>query len=616
MELQRKYPIGAEVLKDGGVHFRVWAPECQHVSVCINNNQNTEYQIFELFNEKNGYFSRQVHAADEGMLYKYLLDKEKLLPDPASFFQPSGPLGFSQVVRFDNYRWNNNFDTLPSRKVIYEMHIGTFTNDGTFRSACNYLEELSRFGITFIELMPVAEFNGNFGWGYDGVQQFAPYHVYGTPDDFRYFIDSAHQYGIGILLDVVYNHFGREGSYFQEFSKQYFSTKYKNEWGKALNFDQELSGPVREYFITNAKFWASEYNIDGFRFDATQQIFDQSPVYLIKEIIQTIQSHFQKKQFFFTAENETQNTWLYRECGIESLWNEDFHRTATVALTGHNEAYFSDYKGTPQEIISCLKYGFLFQGQYCSWQNKSRGFPSRSLSSSHFIHYIQNHDQVANTLRGCRIHKQTTPSLYRCFSALLLLGPQVPLLFQGQEFACDNPFYYFADHPERAEAITNGRRKFLSQFQSIKNAHGPLVPPPYTEEAFQMSKIDPSKRTLSNPVYTMYSDLLKIRHSDPIFTKNGSKSVDGAVLDENIFCIRYAGTNGIDDRLLLCNLGIDTLLSSLPEPLLAPPEEHGWKQIWYSENPLYGGHGAEELVPDGGYHLMGKTVYYLTVQKR
>jgi len=549
-------------------------------------------------------------------MYKFLLNNEKMLPDPASFYQPSGPLGFSQIINLNTFKWNNGFNTLPSRKVIYEMHIGTFTPEGTYQSACKYLEQLSEMGITILELMPVAEFNGSFGWGYDGVQQFAPFHLYGTPDDFRMFIDTAHQHGLGVILDVVYNHLGSEASFFKDFSKDYFSTKYNNEWGKALNFDQENCLPVREYFITNALFWISEYHIDGFRFDATQQMFDNSPVHIIKEIVQIIQTSFPQKQFFFTAENESQNAGELQNHGIDAIWNEDFHRCVTVAITSRNEAYFSDYKGRPQELLACIKYGFLFQGQYCAWQKKPRGSPALSMNRSNFINYIQNHDQVANTLKGVRISQISSPSAYRCFSALLLLSPQVPLIFQGQEFCCTSPFYYFSDNPQRAERITNGRKQFLSQFESIKNADGPLTPLPYTPEAFYSSKIDPLRRTRSDPLFAMYSDLLKIRHSDHVFSKNGLKFIDGSIISEDLFCIRYCGNSDNEDRLILCNLGIDNTLPSIPEPLIAPPEGYSWKLTWCSENTLYGGNSFQEPMRDGQFHLAGKTLYYFATENR
>jgi maltooligosyltrehalose trehalohydrolase len=573
MEFKRKYPVGAELLNDGTVHFRVWAPECKNAVVClIQNRSDSDHRMFDLFNENNGYHSGHVKEATEGMMYKFLLNNDKLLPDPASFYQPSGPLGFSQIINLNTFKWNNGFNTLPSRKVIYEMHIGTFTPEGTLQSACKHLEKLSEMGITILELMPVAEFNGSFGWGYDGVQQFAPFHLYGTPDDFRMFIDTAHQHGLGVILDVVYNHLGSEASFFKDFSKDYFSTKYSNEWGKALNFDQENCLPVREYFITNALFWVSEYHIDGFRFDATQQMFDNSPVHIIKEIVQIIQTSFPQKQFFFTAENEAQNAGELQNYGIDAIWNEDFHRCATVAITSRNEAYFSDYQGTPQELLSCIKYGFLFQGQYCAWQKKPRGSPALSINRSNFINYIQNHDQVANTLKGVRISQISSPSAYRCISALLILSPQVPLIFQGQEFCCTSPFYYFSDNPQRAERITNGRKQFLSQFESIKKADGPLTPLPYTPEAFYSSKIDPLRRTRSDPLFAMYSDLLKIRHSDHVFSKNGLKFIDGSIISEDMFCIRYCGNSDNEDRLILCNMGIDIPLPSIPEPVIAPPE--------------------------------------------
>ncbi|MBN1603288.1 MAG: DUF3459 domain-containing protein [Chitinispirillaceae bacterium] len=617
MEFKRKYPVGAELLNDGGVHFRVWAPECKIAEVCIMKDRNdSDYRRFDLFNENNGYFSGHIPDVAEGMMYKYLLNNEQLLPDPASFYQPSGPFGFSQIINLNTFKWNNGFYTQPSRKIIYEMHIGTFTPEGTFRSACQYLKQLSEMGVTILELMPVAEFNGSFGWGYDGVQQFAPYHLYGTPDEFRLFIDTAHQCGLGVLLDVVYNHLGSDASYFKEFSRDYFSTKYSNEWGKALNFDQENCLPVREYFVTNALFWVSEYHIDGFRFDATQQIFDESHIHIIKEIVQTIKNSFPQKQFFFSAENEVQNARELQNYGINSVWNEDFHRCATVAITSHNEAYFSDYKGTPQELLSCVKFGFLFQGQYCAWQKKSRGSPALTMDHSIFINYIQNHDQVANTLRGVRIGQIASPSVYRCFSALLLLSPQIPLIFQGQEYCCTSPFYYFSDNPQRAERITNGRKQFLSQFESIKNADGPLTPLPYMPEAFYSSKIDPQRLAHSDPIYVMYSDLLKIRHSDHVFSKNGLEFIDGAIISENLLCIRYCGNNDNEDRLVLCNLGIDITLSSIPEPLIAPPEGYSWKLTWYSENTLYGGNGFQEPLQDDKYCLAGKSLYYFATENR
>lgn len=611
--LRRKYPVGAEVTNRKSVHFRVWAPKCTHVSVYVHGDKkSSEHLRVDLESENNGYFSGEITGITDGMLYKYIIDKDTSYPDPASYCQPYGPHGLSRIVNHTRYIWHTpETRHLPERKVLYEMHFGTFTSEGTFRAAARYLKELSVMGINMLELMPVAEFGGNFGWGYDGVQQYAPYHVYGEPDDFKYFVDCAHENGMGVLLDIVYNHIGREGEYFRHFSDGYFSTKYKNEWGTALNFDQNDCGPVREYFISNAKHWVDEYRIDGFRFDATQQIFDESPEYLVGEITRTIHDTFPERQFYFIAENESQDTTLIREYGIDALWNDDFHRVATVALTNHNEAYFSDYRGKPQEFISCAKYSTLFQGQFYAWQKKNRGTPALEINTTHFVNYLQNHDQVANSCKGIRIQELTSKSRYRLCTCLLLLGSQIPLLFQGQEFGAQSPFYFFADRPEFAERIARGRASFLSQFPSIYNVHGPLVPYPHTSEAYEKSRINAALRTEDNPLYLLHRDLLKIRHSDPVFDEKGLRGVDGAVLGEDQFCIRYFGKSKRDDRLLPVNMGVDKVLTVIPEPLLAAPEGCVWEQIWYSEDPLYGGNGAGQVIADNLFHLAGNTAYYL-----
>lgn len=616
-ETVRKYPVGAEVVK-GGVHFRIWAPSKGNIEVVFFPKDNRQAEIplpVHLKPEGDGYFSVLVENVPPGILYGFRFDeKDKIFPDPASRFQPSGPDGFSQVINPSEFKWtDNNREGIPSdRKIMYEMHIGTFTSEGTWNSACKFLPEISNCGFNIIELMPVADFEGKFGWGYDGVNLFAPTHLYGSPDDFRKFVDCAHSRGIAVILDVVYNHFGPGSSFLKEFSPHYFTKRYVNEWGEAINFDGESCGPVREYVLTNARYWIEEFHIDGLRLDATQQIFDSSKKHIIGELSDVIHGVTPEKRTAVIGENESQNVNLFSQCNIDALWNDDFHHTATVALTGHAEAYYSDYSGTPQEFISCAKYGYLYQGQYYTWQKKPRGTPSLCLSSDRFIHFLQNHDQIANTCRGLRIQKISGPGLYRAVTALLILGPQIPMLFQGQEFAASSPFYYFADHEiGLTESARLGRERFLSQFKSIESVKGPLVAAPGDPQSFVKCKLNQEERELNKEDYLFHKELFALRKSEPVFSEKQRKGIDGAVLSREAFVIRYFGIAPDFDRILVINLGCDVMLKPNPEPLLAHPFSKEWKLLWYSENPLYGGNGAPPLIQDGIWNIYGHCAFFL-----
>jgi len=466
-----KLPVGAEITPDG-VHFRVWAPNSRKVSVQLISAEGAKSIALE--SESDGYFSGIVAGARANMLYKFQLDSGAF-PDPVSRFQPEGPHGPSRIIDRGAFRWTDTewHGVTREGQVIYEMHIGTFTKEGTWRAAMEQLLELARLGITLLEIMPIADFPGRFGWGYDGVDLFAPTRLYGGPDDFRAFVDQAHALGLGVILDVVYNHIGPDGNFLKQFSPDYFTDRYQNEWGEALNFDGTQSRPVREFFIANAGYWIDEYHLDGLRLDATQQIFDSSEEHILAAIARRVREAAKDRSTYLVAENETQQSGLVRPVeqggyGLDALWNDDFHHSARVALTGRNEAYYSDHLGHPQEFISAMKRGFLFQGQWYAWQNKRRGTPTTGLHPANFVNCIQNHDQVANSLRGIRLHQLTSPGSFRAMTALLLLGPGTPMLFQGQEFAASTPFLYFADHnPELAKLVAAGRQQFLEQFPSI-----------------------------------------------------------------------------------------------------------------------------------------------------
>ncbi|MBV8231939.1 MAG: malto-oligosyltrehalose trehalohydrolase [Planctomycetaceae bacterium] len=457
---QRRLPIGAEVLPTGGVWFRVWAPRRREVAGIVQDGpggpSHDGASEIPLEAEEGGYFSGFAPAAGPGTLYRYQLDGGGTFPDPASRSQPEGPHGPSQVVDPGGFAWTDTeWRGLQLRgQVLYEMHVGTFTAEGTWEAAGRELAALKELGITCVEVMPVAEFPGRFGWGYDGVDLFAPSHLYGTPDDFRRFVDDAHRLGLGVILDVVYNHLGPDGAYHKEFSEGYYNRhRDKTEWGDALNFDGEDSGPVREFFIANAGYWIEEFYLDGLRLDATHAILDDSEPHLLAALARHARRKAEGRSILLIAEDESQDPIHIRPpdrggYGLDAQWNDDFHHSAVVALTGRSEAYYSDYLGTPQELISALKWGFLFQGQYFSWQKKARGSPTYDLPAPAFITYLENHDQVSNSARGDRLRTLTSPAQYKAMAALWLLAPGTPMPFQGQEFGATNPFPYFADHAE------------------------------------------------------------------------------------------------------------------------------------------------------------------------
>jgi maltooligosyltrehalose trehalohydrolase len=586
----------------------VWAPSHRCVDVVLAEGDEPEV---ELTPEANGYFSGERQHTPAGTRYRLRLDRsDRLYPDPASRFQPQGHDGPSEVIDPSRYVWRDAGwrGVYRQGQVLYEMHIGTFTPEGTWSAAARELQWLAELGVTAIAIMPVGEFPGRFGWGYDVVHFFAPTRLYGTPDDMRAFVDAAHALGLGVILDVVYNHCASVGCFIDAFAESYFSRKHRSDWGHALNFDGEGAGPVREFFIANAQYWITEFHLDGFRLDATQTIFDSSRVHILAEIVSAARQAAPEREVLIVGENEPQNVKLLDTverggAGIDSLWTDDFHHSARVALTGRTEAYYTDYRGTPQELVSAAKRGFLYQGQHYVWQKKERGTATMGFDPARFVTFLQNHDQVANSARGLRLHELTTPGRYRAATALLLLMPQTPMLFQGQEFAASAPFVYFADNlPENAAAVSAGRREFLSQFLSIEAGGNTWLLDPASRDAFERSKLDLAERESHAHAVALHRDLLKLRRCDSVFGAQPEGAVDGAVLGDEAFVLRFFGDEG-DDRLLIVNLGRELTFSPCPEPLLAPPHEAAWERVWSSEDPAYGGDGTPPQERVGTWHL-------------
>lgn len=602
-------PLGAHVRKEG-VFFRIWAPKCSQIDVIIESDEN---KIFPLNKVNHGYFEGLIPKLKAGVLYRYRVDENQKYPDPCSRFQPEGPHGPSMVIDANHYEWNDA--GWPGVKlkgqVIYEMHIGAYTHEGTLDAAAEQLEELKRFGITVIELMPMAEFPGKWNQGYDGASLYAPAHVYGDPEALKRFVDRAHQVGLAVILDVVYNHFGPDGNYTGIYSDDYLSSRHKTAWGDGINFDGPNNKEVREFFLNNACYWIEEFHLDGLRIDSTQDIYDDSSVHILAELSQRTRSVAFPRNIILIAENEPQNIRLVQSFenggfGLDGVWNDDFHHTAIVALKGRSEAYYTDYRGAPQEFISLLKRGYLFQGQSYSWQNQPRGTVVTDEPAYSFVFYLQNHDQVANELRGERIHALTDSARYRAIAAVLLLAPETPLLFMGQEFGSSHPFLFFADHTSEilVKNVFEGRKKSMEQFRSFASAYTSssahkVLPDVCSNATFKKSKLDLSERVKHEEIYQFHHDLLRIRREDIVLSTQDRFAVDGAVLDMFSFVIRFFGKDG-DDRLLLVNLGKDMEFHPIPEPLLAPSKKGGWKMMWSSDDPVYGGPGVLQPFRDRG----------------
>lgn len=603
-------------MADGaGTHFRVWAPRHKTVGVVFENSK-----YVALSPEQNGYFSGLAGGATGDLRYKYQLEDEEAYPDPASRFQPDGPHGFSQIVDPAAFEWSDGKwkGLRLAGQVIYELHVGTFTQQGSWRAAAQKLPYLRDTGITVIEVMPVAEFAGRFGWGYDGVQPYAPASVYGTPNDMRSFVNEAHRLGVGVILDVVYNHVGPDGNYLPKFSSYYFSKKYTTDWGESINFDGDHSGPVREYFRENAAYWIREFHLDGLRLDATQDIHDDSEPHILAEIGRMARSAAAGKPIIIVGENEPQETQLIRRIedggyGLDALWNDDYHHSANVALTGKADAYYTDYRGTPQEFVSALKHGYLYQGQWYRWQEKRRGTSTLGLPRAAMVNFIQNHDQVANSARGQRVHELSAPGLFKAITAVTLLGPATPMLFQGQEFAASSPFLFFADHkPELAEKVRQGRVEFLEQWRSLKLPEmQSCLADPCLEETFKRSKLDFSEVDKHREIYRLHRDLLRLRGEDPVLSRQGGDGIDGAVLSQGAFVIRFFSPGFRQDRLLVVNLASDLRFDPSPEPLLAPPQGACWQTLWSSEHPTYGGCGTASLDTSENWIIPGQAAVVL-----
>lgn len=571
---------GARVDHDG-VHYRIWAPDHARLRLHVQRAGGRASQL-DLEPGPDGFFNAFDSEGKAGDLYLYELPDGRRLPDVASRFQPQGVHGPSECVDPRAYAWKTKNWERPgwSDPVIYELHLGTFTPEGTFRAAIEKLDHLKTLGVTAIELMPVGDFPGNRNWGYDGVALYAPARCYGRPDDFRALIDAAHARGLAVILDVVYNHLGPDGNYLPAYSSGYFHPTRESPWGRALNFDGENSRPVRDFIVGNLAYWMDEYNIDGFRLDAVHALPDESERHILAELAEAAHA----RGGFVIAEDERNQADLVARDGVgrgatqlDALWADDFHHQVRVALTGLNQSYFESYSGSIDDLAQTLNHGWYFRGQpFPFWKGRPRGQSPSHLPPSAFVYCIENHDQIGNRAHGERLEHLIPAEAFRAASALLFLCPYTPMLFMGQEWAASTSFLYFTDHDgphgEKVSAVRKKEFADTGMNQGITD-----VPDPQAATTFERSRLDwtETAQRSHREVFTLYRELLRLR---------GALARDGAFIRENwsaaavmdVLAIRYFPP-GHPQRLLLVALrpGARVLLSS--HPFLSAPYHGDWR---------------------------------------
>jgi len=492
-------PFGADVLPDGSVRFRLWAPAAKKASLCLEDETKRQISLTQL---EQGWFELITREATPGARYRFLINGETKVPDPASRFQPADVHGPSEVLDPAAFEWKDDrWRGRPwEEAVIYELHIGAFTPEGTFRGVEEKLDYLRALGITAVELMPVADFPGARNWGYDGVLPYAPDSTYGRPEDLKQLVQAAHAKDLMVFLDVVYNHFGPDGNYLHLYSPQFFTNRHSTPWGDAINFDGSDSRVVRDYFIHNALYWLEEYHLDGLRLDAVHAIVDDSNPNFLTELAQTVRERFgSERHMHLILENaDNQSRYLSRDpAGAVQLynaqWNDDIHHAVHVLLTGEKDGYYAEYSSEPiRHLCHCLREGFDFQGEYSPYHGAKRGEPTDELPPSAFVSFLQNHDQVGNRALGERISRLASPEAIRVAMEILLLAPAPPLLFMGEEFGAVTPFLFFCDlEGNLAAAVTNGRRDEFARFERFNSETSrDSIPDPNDERTFLRSKLD------------------------------------------------------------------------------------------------------------------------------
>ena len=606
-------PFGAELLDAGGVRFRLWAPDARRVDLCLED-RGAEHCLPMV--EDGGWFELIAPEANAQSRYRFRIDGELRVPDPAARRNPDDVHGPSEVTDPEAFDWRDgDWRGRPwEEAVIYELHVGSFTPSGDFAGVVERLDHLAAVGVTAVELMPLADFPGARNWGYDGVLPFAPDSRYGSPEDLKRLIQAAHLRGLMVFLDVVYNHFGPEGNYLHLYAQRFFTERHHTPWGAALNFDGPDSRPVRDFFIHNALYWLEEFHFDGLRFDAVHAIIDDSQPDILEELAAAVQAGpGRERAIHLVLENDDNRAHYLRTGpggtgGFSAQWNDDIHHALHVLATGEADGYYGDYAERPLwHLGRCLSEGFAYQGEASPYRDgQPRGEPSAQLPPTAFVAFQQNHDQIGNRAFGERLTSLASPQVLRATTAVLLLAPAPPLLFMGEEFGAPQPFLFFCDFgPDLAAAVTAGRRREFARFARFAGAEArEAIPDPNAPETFARSRLD--WQLLAQPQHqdwlAFYRDLLSLRQREIVprlprgpaaayFTSHGDGGLevgwrlrDGARL------------------LLLANLAAGPLTGLthpaaqplyVPDPQVAAALAHGelppWTTTWWLDLRPAGG---------------------------
>ena len=551
--MSRELTLGARPGADG-VQFRVWAPDRRAIDLVLEGRE-PGLRVIPLAKQPDGMFEVLVPGFASGARYRYLIDGEGPYPDPASRFQPGGVHGPSEVVDPARFAWTDSGwrGVAPADLVIYELHVGTFSPEGTFDGVTRRLPDLARLGVTAIELMPVADFPGRRNWGYDGVDLFAPARCYGTPDELRRLVDEAHRLGLAVLLDVVYNHLGSDGNYLARFSADYFSGRHKTPWGPAINLDGPRSAGVRAFFLENALHWLREYHIDGLRLDATHRLFDESPRHFLAELAAVVRESIGDRTVHLIAEDARNLATIVRPVaeggwGLDGLWSDDFHHELRRYLVGDSEGAFRDFRGSVADLVQTANRGWLFCGEYSIHRGYFRGTDPTGLAPRQFVFCIQNHDRIGNRALGERLNHQVDAATYRAASALLLTAAATPLLFMGQEWAASAPFLFFTDHPqELGRLVKEGRWHEFRDYAAFADpAQRERIPDCQSEQTFLACKLDWSEREREPHAATrrLYQALLQLRRTEPALRSSRLGSFEAVALDADSLTLRRDAAPG------------------------------------------------------------------------
>jgi maltooligosyltrehalose trehalohydrolase len=588
----------------GGVRFRVWAEERRIVEVCVETRGREARH--PLAGDGDGFHETFVAGLGPGDLYRFRLDGEGPFPDPASRFQPRGVHGPSEVVDPSAFAWTDaGWNGVPlDRLVVYELHAGTFTPDGTFEGLRAKLPHLVDLGVTALELMPVADFPGSRNWGYDGASLFAPARCYGRPDDLRRLADEAHRLGLGVLLDVVYNHFGPDGAYWGLFSPRYFSPTHQTPWGAAMNLDGPGGGPVRDFFVENATRWLREYHLDGLRLDATHALVDDSPRHFLAELQDRVRAAVARPVLLIAEDHrnlaslvrpEAQGGW-----GLDAVWADDFHHEVRRRLAGDREGYFRDFAGTIDDIAATVRDGWFFKGQRSEHFGGPRGTDPAGIDPRRFVFFLQNHDQIGNRALGERLHHQIDPAAYRAAVALLLLAPETPLLFMGQEWAATTPFLFFTDHePGLGRLVTEGRRREFAGFSAFSDPERRArIPDPQAVSTFERSRLDwtEAAREPHAAVLRLHRALLRLRREHPALRDAPGRLVRVTTPSEGAITVECAsGGRAVCVAVRLHGAG--------PVELPASPDaDRPWRLLLSTESPDHAADARPAPVEVSGPH--------------